>query len=242
MTHPRSVLDCRGLAPPWTKIQGNASARRFGIILARMAKAASSRRSPRSPRDRVLVRVDTEDAHDQLVNSPLAYVSVSRRRYYAHVCTNDAGKLGGELSRDASKQAALEIIGWHRYPCPCRQVLRTSLGPQLSRPKFQKGESPGGYTQSNVCTTHPLTGVQALSSLHSMGRRVCLRFVRSRCSDRADPPSLRPSGGGAGPRNEAGGRWDGSACVVWRLYSYASLRCFTAYTKMTAPSSRNRIR
>jgi len=56
----------------------------------------------------VLVHVDTEQAHDQLVNSRLAYVSVSRGRYDAQIYTNDAGKLGEELSRDVSKQTAME--------------------------------------------------------------------------------------------------------------------------------------
>ncbi len=112
----------------------------------------------------------------------------------------------------------------------------------LSRSAFQEGGSAGAYTQSNGCTTRQVTGVQALSLLHSTGRRVCLRFVPSRRSGRAGPPGLPPSGGGAGARNEAGGRSDDSACVVWRFYSYASLRCFTAYTKMPASSSRNRIR
>jgi len=56
----------------------------------------------------VLVHVDTEQAHDQLVNSRLAYVSVSRGRYDAQIYTNDAGKLGEELSRDVSKQSAME--------------------------------------------------------------------------------------------------------------------------------------
>jgi hypothetical protein len=52
--------------------------------------------------------VDTEQAHEELVNSRLAYVSVSRGRYDAQIYTNDAGKLGEELSRDVSKQSALE--------------------------------------------------------------------------------------------------------------------------------------
>jgi hypothetical protein len=52
--------------------------------------------------------VDTEQAHDQLINSRLAYVSVSRGRYDAQIYTNDAEKLGEELSRDISKQSALE--------------------------------------------------------------------------------------------------------------------------------------
>ena len=48
-------------------------------------------------------------------NSRLAYVSVSRGRYYAQIYTNDAEKLGEELSRDVSKQSALETeheMGW----------------------------------------------------------------------------------------------------------------------------------
>jgi hypothetical protein len=56
----------------------------------------------------VLVHVDTEQAHDQLVNSRLAYVSVSRGRYDAQIYTNDAEILGEVLSRDVSKQSALE--------------------------------------------------------------------------------------------------------------------------------------
>jgi hypothetical protein len=56
----------------------------------------------------VLVHVDTEQAHEQLINPRLAYVSVSRGRYDAQIYTNDAGKLGEELSRDVLKEAALE--------------------------------------------------------------------------------------------------------------------------------------
>jgi hypothetical protein len=46
----------------------------------------------------------TEQAHDQLVSSGLAYVSVSRGRYDAQIYTNDAEKLGQELSRDVSRK------------------------------------------------------------------------------------------------------------------------------------------
>jgi hypothetical protein len=55
----------------------------------------------------VLVHVDTEQAHEQLVNSRLAYVSVSRGRYDAQIYTNDAETLGERLSRDLSKRSAL---------------------------------------------------------------------------------------------------------------------------------------
>jgi ATP-dependent exoDNAse (exonuclease V) alpha subunit len=70
--------------------------------------AVTSHSSQGATTDRVLVHVDTEQAHDQLVNSRLAYVSVSRGRYDAQIYTNDAHKLGEELSRDVSKQSALE--------------------------------------------------------------------------------------------------------------------------------------
>ena len=70
--------------------------------------AVTSHSSQGATADRVLVHVDTEQAHDQLVNSRLAYVSVSRGRYDAQIYTNDAQKLGEELSRDVSKQSAIE--------------------------------------------------------------------------------------------------------------------------------------
>jgi conjugative relaxase-like TrwC/TraI family protein len=70
--------------------------------------AVTSHSSQGATADRVLVHVDTEQAHEQLVNSRLAYVSVSRGRYDAQIYTNDAGKLGEELNRDVSKQSALE--------------------------------------------------------------------------------------------------------------------------------------
>jgi ATP-dependent exoDNAse (exonuclease V) alpha subunit len=70
--------------------------------------AVTSHSSQGATADRVLVHVDTEQAHDQLVNSRLAYVSVSRGRDDAQIYTNDTQKLGEELSRDVSKHSALE--------------------------------------------------------------------------------------------------------------------------------------
>jgi len=72
--------------------------------------AVTSHSSQGATADRVLVHVDTEQAHEQLINSRLAYVSVSRGRYDAQVYTNDTEKLGEELSRDVSKQSALETV------------------------------------------------------------------------------------------------------------------------------------
>jgi len=70
--------------------------------------AVTSHSSQGATADRVLVHVDTEQAHDQLVNSRLAYVSVSRGRFDAQIYTNNAEKLGEDLSRDVSKQSAME--------------------------------------------------------------------------------------------------------------------------------------
>jgi ATP-dependent exoDNAse (exonuclease V) alpha subunit len=70
--------------------------------------AVTSHSSQGATADRVLVHVDSEQAHEKLINSRLAYVSVSRGRYDAQIYTNDAGKLGEELSREVSKQSALD--------------------------------------------------------------------------------------------------------------------------------------
>jgi hypothetical protein len=59
--------------------------------------AATSHGSQGATADRMLVHVDTEQAHGQLVNSRLACVSVSRARYDAQIYTNDAQKLRQEL-------------------------------------------------------------------------------------------------------------------------------------------------
>jgi conjugative relaxase-like TrwC/TraI family protein len=70
--------------------------------------AVTSHSSQGVTADRVLVHVDTEQGRDELINSRLAYVSVSRGRYDALIYTNDTEELGKWLSRDVSKQSALE--------------------------------------------------------------------------------------------------------------------------------------
>jgi ATP-dependent exoDNAse (exonuclease V) alpha subunit len=64
--------------------------------------AVTSHSSQGTTADRVLVHVDTEQPHEKLINTRLAYVSVSRARYDAQIYTNDAEKLSGELSREVS--------------------------------------------------------------------------------------------------------------------------------------------
>jgi len=56
--------------------------------------------------NRVLIHVDTELAAKDLLNSRMAYVSVSRGAYDAQVFTNDREKLPTALGHDISKQTA----------------------------------------------------------------------------------------------------------------------------------------
>ncbi|HEV2499329.1 MAG TPA: MobF family relaxase [Terriglobia bacterium] len=58
--------------------------------------------------DRVLINVDTWQAHEKLLNSRFAYVSISRARYEAKIYTDNAQAIGVELSRQVSKRAAIE--------------------------------------------------------------------------------------------------------------------------------------
>ena len=100
--------------------------------------AVTSHSSQGTTADRVLVHVDTENAHEQLINSRLAYVAVSRGRYDAQIFTNDAGKLGDELSREVSKHSAL---GADRCITNRSQVERTGR-----RNLFRRtGAHPGSY-------------------------------------------------------------------------------------------------
>lgn len=70
--------------------------------------AVTSHSSQGATADRVLINVDSEQAGEQLINSRLAYVAVSRARYDAQIYTNDAKSLGEDLSREVSHAAAVE--------------------------------------------------------------------------------------------------------------------------------------
>jgi hypothetical protein len=71
--------------------------------------AVTSHSSQGLTADRVLVHVDTEAAHENLINTRLAYVSISRARDDAQIFTNDAARLGEAFSREVSKASALEL-------------------------------------------------------------------------------------------------------------------------------------
>jgi conjugative relaxase-like TrwC/TraI family protein len=69
--------------------------------------AVTSHSSQGQTAERVLVHVDTE-LGEQLVNSRMAYVSVSRGQYDAEIYTNDKSELGRDLSRDVSQRTATQ--------------------------------------------------------------------------------------------------------------------------------------
>jgi ATP-dependent exoDNAse (exonuclease V) alpha subunit len=70
--------------------------------------AMTSHSSQGQTADRVLIHVDTELGAKALLNSRMAYVSVSRGRYDAQIYTNNAKTLGQELSRDVSHSHAIQ--------------------------------------------------------------------------------------------------------------------------------------
>jgi conjugative relaxase-like TrwC/TraI family protein len=70
--------------------------------------AVTSHSSQGVTADRVLVNVDTRQAHEKLLNSRFAYVSISRARYEAKIYTDNAQAIGIELSREVSKHVAIE--------------------------------------------------------------------------------------------------------------------------------------
>jgi hypothetical protein len=68
--------------------------------------AMTSHSSQGQTADRVLIHVDTELAAKDLLNSRMAYVSVSRGRFDAQIFTNDREKLPAALGHDVSHQSA----------------------------------------------------------------------------------------------------------------------------------------
>jgi ATP-dependent exoDNAse (exonuclease V) alpha subunit len=97
--------------------------------------AVTSHSSQGATADRVLIHIDSEAAHGNLINSRLAYVAVSRARYDAQIYTNDAGNLGKALSREVSHAAAVgpEDSGpatghSQAQPSPVQQILNQDHG------------------------------------------------------------------------------------------------------------------
>jgi ATP-dependent exoDNAse (exonuclease V) alpha subunit len=104
--------------------------------------AVTSHSSQGQTADRVLVHVDSETAHSQLLNSRMAYVSVSRAQFDVQMYTNDATTLGKVLSREVSQMSAVsqkaiteELAGQKIGPRPAKLEIgpEYGLGLGLSR-------------------------------------------------------------------------------------------------------------
>ena len=74
--------------------------------------AVTSHSSQGQTADRVLIHVDTEES-EQLVNSRMAYVAVSRGRYDAQIYTNDKDELAHDLSREVGHSTATDTSQEH---------------------------------------------------------------------------------------------------------------------------------
>ena len=70
--------------------------------------AVTSHSSQGLTADRVLINIDTA-ANPQLINSRLAYVSVSRARIDAQIFTDDFSGLGQKLEQDVAKTSAVDF-------------------------------------------------------------------------------------------------------------------------------------
>ena len=70
--------------------------------------AVTSHSSQGQTADRVLIHVDSAEAHGELLNSRMAYVSVSRAQFDVKMYTNDARTLGQELSRNVTNPSAIQ--------------------------------------------------------------------------------------------------------------------------------------
>jgi conjugative relaxase-like TrwC/TraI family protein len=99
--------------------------------------AVTSHSSQGQTADRVLIHVDSEQAHGELLNSRMAYVSVSRAQFDVQMYTNDAGTLGRELSRDVSHPTAIQHTGIEQ------EIGAQKIGPQPVEMEISQGISMG---------------------------------------------------------------------------------------------------
>jgi conjugative relaxase-like TrwC/TraI family protein len=94
--------------------------------------AVTSHSSQGQTADRVLIHVDSAEAHGELLNSRMAYVSVSRAQFDVKMYTNDVKTLGQELSRNVTKATALQ-------EAPQPQDAGKRIGPQAANLEISQG-------------------------------------------------------------------------------------------------------
>ena len=93
--------------------------------------AVTSHSSQGQTADRVLIQVDSSQAHGELLNSRMAYVSVSRAQFDVKMYTNDATTLGFELSRNVSKATALQNQEMPEHKSDQKIEPQPKRGPQI---------------------------------------------------------------------------------------------------------------
>jgi conjugative relaxase-like TrwC/TraI family protein len=106
--------------------------------------AVTSHSSQGQTADRVLIHVDSSQARGELLNSRMAYVSVSRAQFDVQMYTNDAKTLGQQLSRDVSNPSAIqqtsEPTGMQRQT-PIQQDIALKIEPQPVGMELSQGLS-----------------------------------------------------------------------------------------------------
>jgi ATP-dependent exoDNAse (exonuclease V) alpha subunit len=108
--------------------------------------AVTSHSSQGQTADRVLIHVDSSQAHGELLNSRMAYVSVSRAQYDLQMYTNDAKTLGHELSRDVSHPSAIQQTSdpaAMQQQTPIQQDISQQVAPQPVGMELSRGHGLG---------------------------------------------------------------------------------------------------
>ncbi|NYF81304.1 MobF family relaxase [Granulicella arctica] len=93
--------------------------------------AVTSHSSQGQTADRVLIHVDSSQAHGELLNSRMAYVSVSRAQFDVKIYTNDSKTLGQELSRNVNKATALQEQRMPEQQSDQKMEPQPERGPQI---------------------------------------------------------------------------------------------------------------
>ena len=116
--------------------------------------AVTSHSSQGLTADRVLAHIDTEAAHENLINARLGYVSVSRARDDAQIYTNDAASLREALSREVSKPAALDAQKNTASDRSERYANEEQRGPQQSVGSQQERGQGEGHAKEEQHGPH----------------------------------------------------------------------------------------
>jgi conjugative relaxase-like TrwC/TraI family protein len=104
--------------------------------------AVTSHSSQGQTADRVLIHVDSSQLHGELLNSRMAYVSVSRAEFDVQMYTNDAKTLGQELSRDVSHPSAIQNAPMQQTT-PTQPDVAQKIEPQPVGMEMDQGMSMG---------------------------------------------------------------------------------------------------